>query len=337
MTPQDCSSSVSLGVAFVNDVQKLGWEKALTKHSLDDTEGRRWWEWYQREVCTPWVIRECAEGIEEIPATGGSAVPVADLPLIVADVDAVEFAGHVYGLTGEGLHRFTEMTQSVRNLIVTRGGQWLPVLRGLSALQVHGNRQDGTSIEELKAQLPTCSFLCITCGTIAGVAAGVLADRGFRTRLVGGLTMEAEQWNTYDNGHALFELFCPHRQKWVLADPDMGFLFRREGDYLDAGEVWQAFREGRDPELEPLAVKCMDPFFHAPSGFNWFLRFRAKWGDEAGKLAWYRRILQAVRVHEGDSGIYVGEEPDKIRTYCGEGTEVLPFDQWRARLYEEAS
>lgn len=319
------------GVTFINEALKGDWDEAAKRASMDESEARAWGHWYEKEVCVPWVSHESTEGIEVIEGREGHATSIHDLPLVAKGIEEVEFGGAVYPLAKEGLYRFLVLTQSVRNLIVARENHWLPILQGLSALQVHGNREDGTPVEELKARLPTCAFLCITCGTIASLAASILDDLGFRTRLVGGLTME--DWNTYDNGHALFEVFSPHAEKWVLADVDMGFLFRHSDVYLDAGEMWECLNQRRALELVPLTNAIVDPFFAGAWGFNWFLRFRHKWQDEEGKLGWYKRILQAVHIQHDDKRIYVGDR-EKILAYVGEeSVEVLPYPEWRQRLY----
>lgn len=322
----------STRVTFVSEVHKSGWGQAREKLSVDEGQARQWWDWYQQEVCTPWVIHESPDGFRDIEAQDGEADDVNSLPLIVSDVPEVQFAGRVYALDRDGLYRFLTLTQSVRNLIVARGNDLLGILGGLSALQVHGYRDMQKPQDELKAMLPTCSFVGITCGTIASLSASILADLGFRTRSVGSMTLD--DWNTYDNGHALFEVYCPRAEKWILADVDMGFLFRQDDTYLDAGQLWQALHQGHSFELIPLANSLVDPFFLSPTGFNYFLRFRWKWQDDVGKLAWYRRILQAVSLSDGTKRIFVGGR-DRILEYVGEGAEVLPYVEWRARFYDD--
>ena len=323
------------GVGFVNKAQECGWDEAAAELGFGVDEAREWRRWYEEEVCTASVLHETLDGVEELTPVQSTGPEVTDLPLVVSSVDAVAFRGQVYALPYDGLYRFITMTREVRNLIVARDDPLLPVLRGLAGIQIHGYRDSKKSLDELERMLPTCSFVCITCGTIAGLAAQVLTGLGFRTRSVGALTMEAEAWNTYDNGHALFEVFWPRFGKWVLADVDMGFLFRAEGGYLDTGEVWRCLKKGERLELEPLASTLTDPMFINPAGFNWFLRFRWNWQDEKGKMAWYRRTLQAVGMGKEGRTLYLGE-PDRIAAYTGaDPSQVLPYAQWRRELYGE--
>jgi len=317
-------------VTFIGEVHKSGWGQAREKLSVDEGQARVWWDWYQQEVCTPWVIHETPDCFREIEPQSGEAADVNNLPLIVSDVPQVQFAGQVYPLERDGLYRFLTLTQSVRNLIVARDNNLLAILRGLSTLQVHGFRDMEKPLDELKAMLPTCSFVGITCGTISGLSASILTDLGFRTRSVGGLTLG--DWNTYDNGHSLFEAYCPRAKKWILADVDMGFVFRQGDAYLDVGQLWLALQEGQSFDLVPLANSLVDPFFESPTGFNYFLRFRWKWQNDQGKLAWYRRILQAVSLSDGGNRVFLGGK-DRIVEYVGEDAEVLPYAEWRVRFY----
>ncbi len=323
---------VAAGIAFINEALRNGWAEEARGRGIDAAEADEWRAWYERDVCAPFVVHEGPDGATEIDAGAGDAVDVDSLPLIVRDVEQAAFAGRIYPLERDGLYRFMVLTRSLRNLIVARQGRLAPMLEGLAGLQVHGNREDGDALDTLEARLPTCAFACITCGKIAALAAQVLQRQGFRTRLASGLT--TDDWNTYDNGHALFEVFDPEAAKWILADLDMGYLFRRDGVLLDAGEVWEGFQRGTPLELAPLAKAIVDPFFSSANGFNWFLRFRWKWQSEEGKLNWYRRVLQNVSIAKDGQRIFVGDA-EKIRTYVGpENARVLPYAEWRERLYE---
>lgn len=331
MNPPPDVQPFSRGIAFVDAVSTSGWDAAVAAFSMSTAEARSWWEWYETEVCTRSVVHEAPDGMSELAGRPGTAVALGDLPLVAGEVSAVLFGARVYALAQSGLYRFIEMTRTVRNLIVARDGDVLAILQGLSALQVHGNRDNGTSEDELLRMLPTCSFLSITCGVFASLAARVLGERGFQTRLVNGL--KNDEWNTYDNGHCLFEVFWPEVEKWVLADVDMGYLFRLDDTFLSAGDVWQRLQAGGDLELVPLAQKVADPFFPAPSGFNWFLRFRSQCRTEGQKLHWYRRILQNMSVGHGGKRIYVGNR-DRIVRYLGAApADVLPYAEWHERLY----
>jgi len=319
------------GIRFVDEVHRSGWEKAKEKFGMDEDEARKWWGWYEREVCKPWVVYEGEGGMEEVEGIEGEAEEVERLPLVVRDVRKAGFAGKVYNLEREGLYRFAVLTRSVRNLIVAREDRPLPILRALSAIQVHGNRDGGKSIDELKELLLNRTSISVTCGIIASLTVAVLTDLGFRARFV--TTLILEDWNTYDNGHALCEVFIPEGGKWALVDVDMGFMFMMDGVYLDAYEFWKCLREGERVEFSPLSEKFVDPFFLGASGFNYFLCMKYLLRDLESKKAWYKRIFQIVGIKDGDKTVFFGPE-DEIRSYyAGDWFDVVPLSEWRARSY----
>ena len=327
------SKTFSEGIQFVQDVHKSGWETARQKAGFDESEARRWWSWYERDVCLPWVVYEGEQGTEELKGADGAQDDDVDgLPLVTQPGRQACFADKTYRLERQGLYRFIVLTRSVRNVIVGAPHKPLGILRGLSALQIHGNRDDGKSVDELRTLLLTRAFLSITCGTIASVAVALLKDLGFRARLVASLTLE--EWNTYDNGHCLCEVFFPEEDKWVLVDVDFGFVFRKDGILLSAYEFWDCLQRHEQAEFLPLSQKLGDPFFLSPSGFNYFLYLRHLWRDLEGKKAWYRRILQVIAVRDEGKYLYFGRE-EKIRSYwSGDDFEVLPLGEWRDRLYK---
>ncbi len=323
--------AVSKGIEFIHAAEVYGWTGAAERMGINAGESRYWQEWNRRNVCLPWVFRDSLEGIREIAGSDGCAPRLDELPLVVSEPRTVEFKGRAYPLDKDGLYRFVELTRSVRNLIVARQDGLLPVLQGLAGLQVHGNRDNHRTVPDLRDALPTCSYICITCGPMAALAAAVLHELGFATRPVN--TLPAADWNTYDNGHVLFEVFGPRVGKWILADVDLGYLFKEGDTYLDAGEVWLCLREGRCPDLAPLAPGIVDPFFLSPTGFNWSLPLGWKLRDEDSRKAWYGRLMQVMAVrHEGKT--FLVGDANRINAYYGTGTgEILPYAAWRRALY----
>jgi hypothetical protein len=234
------------------------------------------------------------EEVEPADAADG-AVEVADL--VIEGVDRVRFGRRAYPVQREGLYRFMTLRRSVQNLISLRDRRSpLPLLGALAALQVHGNRHDVDSLDRLKSRLRVEPWVCITCGTIAALAASVLRDRGYNTRRVTAQTLEKP--NGYDDGHELFEVQWPGENRWVLVDVDMGLLFKDGGAFLSATDFAERVKQNRPPEFVALAQKAavLDPFFPGPDGYNYALEFRWRWGTPQGKWRWYRRVMQRVNV-----------------------------------------
>ena len=244
------------------------------------------------------VLYQGGAAWEEVPGDGAAegGKDVKDLGLIVKGVSRVRFRGKVYAVDREGLYRFMVMPQSVQNVISLRDGKSLvPLLKALSALQVHGNRHDVApdQVGKLREKLRSEPWVSITCGTVSYLFAAILKDEGYKTRQVYALAPE-ELHNGYDDGHRIFEVFWPAADKWVLVDADMGLLFKDGGAFLDADEFGKRVKDGKKPEFFPLGQKAavLDPFFPSATGYNYALEFRWRWGTEEGKWRWYRRVFQ---------------------------------------------
>ncbi len=243
----------------------------------------------------PLVLFQTGDVWEEVRSEDGTGEELADLGLIGKGVSRVRFQGKTYPVRREGLYRFMLLPESLRNLISVRNERSLiPLLMALSALQVHGNRQDSENKETLKKRLLVEPWVCITCGNIARLAGDVLSTEGYKTRIVGSSTLEEP--NFYNDGHAMFEVYWPEAGKWILVDADMGLLFKAGGVFLGAQEVGELVKQDRRPEFFSLAQKAavLDPFFLGPDAYNYALEFRWLWGTPEGKWRWYRRVMQRV-------------------------------------------
>ncbi|NUQ65377.1 MAG: hypothetical protein HUU20_23160 [Pirellulales bacterium] len=242
------------------------------------------------------VLYQSGDTWEEVHGETGDGKELSELGLIAKAVPRVRFQGRTYSVEREGLYRFLTLPESLRNLISLRSGESLvPLLMALSALQVHGNRQDGEATDALKKRLVVDPWVCITCGNIARLASSVLAGEGYQTRPVGASTLEEP--NGYNDGHCLFEVYSPEAGKWILVDADMGLLFKAGDTFLGAEEVVKRVHEDQRPEFFVLAQKAavLDPFFLRSDGYNYALEFRWLWGTPEGKWQWYRRVLQRIR------------------------------------------
>jgi hypothetical protein len=242
------------------------------------------------------VLYQSGDIWEEVRGEGGTGEELANLGLIGKGISQVQFQGKTYNVEREGLYRFMLLPESLRNLISLRSERSLiPLLMALSALQVHGNRQDPESVETLKKRLIVDPWVCITCGKIARLASTVLSAEGYKTRMVGGSTVEEP--NGYNDGHSLFEVYWPEAGKWILVDADMGLLFKAGGTFLGAEEVVKRVNQDQRPEFFPLAQKAavLDSFFLRADGYNYALEFRWLWGTPEGQWRWYRRVLQRLR------------------------------------------
>lgn len=276
------------------------------------------------------VFFEDENGMTLLRSASGEATPLHELPLVVEGAPRVLCEGKVYDLGEQGLYRFSVAPHFLQNVIVHSSDSLLPLLQSLASLQIHGNKLEGCTDEEILRCLREDSCISVTCGTIARMAKILLAQQGIESRFVAGLTLD--QWNAYDNGHTLLELLWPGAG-WVLADLDMGLLFRDDNKLLNLYEVSGYIRDGRTPELVKLATAKVDPHFYL-DGYNMALIREWSWRSDEAIWEWYCRVFQTVSVLDPDEGyVYFGHAA-RVREYCGEGTSVLDEQSWIKKFYE---
>lgn len=78
------------------------------------------------------------------------------------------------------------------------------------------------------------------CRPFALLYGAVCTNKGYVSRVVG-LSKDGSQAN-----HAVCEVYMPQHSKWVLVDPDFNLAYRRSGEWLNAGELQQAWRVAKE-------------------------------------------------------------------------------------------
>jgi hypothetical protein len=265
---------------------------------------------------------------EEVAGFVGDKVEdVRGLPLVVTGKKAVGFEGKSYPVEKEGLYRFLKYPSDVVNLISRKDdNSMLPVLRGLSLLHVHGNRDE--QIEDAVGKLKRMMSISKTCGPMSNLAYTVLRKQaGFWPRTV--TTVTKESLTGFDDGHQLMEVYYPLQKKWILVDIDMGYLFQEKGKdaYLDALEFWKILQEKRAYELVKLSTKEIDP------SFSIALYAKIQFGTEAGVKAWYGRIFQIFAI---DGKGFGWDEASRKRLVEMWGKEAIEErGAWEKRVYKK--
>ncbi len=327
-------------LGFIYLVIEKGWDEAIKKYKEEfgisvDT-ARKWWKWYEEKICISEVFYETDSGPEILTGIRGKARKIEELPLIVKGPMKVEFGGRVYHIDREGLYRFTSITKSNRNLIMIKNrDSVMPILKALSLIQIHGNRDVCFSTEERKKLVLSRYWISLTCGDIAALTKEILSDAGFNSRIVSAMT--AEQWNTYNNGHVLLEVFFPSLSGWVLVDIDMGYIFMHDGRVIDAITFWGCVRENRQVVFVQLSNKEVDPLWIEKNGFSYAFMWRRIVKDINSKWMWYRRIFQTFGFKDGDEFVYLaeGKESRRVYEYRGHYAKTMDEKRFRKKFYQE--
>jgi hypothetical protein len=252
---------------------------------------------------------------------------VRKLPLVVTGKKGVGFEGKAYSVEKEGLYRFVKLPNEVVNLISRRDeNSMLPLLRGLSQLHIHGNRDE--RVDDAMGKLKTMWTISKTCGPMRDLAYTVLRKQaGFWPRTV--ITVTAGDLSGFDDGHQMMEVYYPLQKKWILVDVDMGYLFREKGreNYLDALQFWNMVREKKAYELVKLSTKEIDPTFSIA------MYCKIQFGTEEGVRAWYSRVYQVIGI---DGRAFGWDDASKKRLVEMWGKDALEErEAWEKRVYKK--
>lgn len=327
-------------LGFISDVNEKGWEPAIKKYKnefgITPDIAQKWWQWYEKEICVAEVCYETDSGFEIIKGSHGNAKDVNHLPLVVIGPQKVGFHGLTYFVEREGLYRFTTITRAVRNLIMIEDrNSVMPILKSLSKIQIHGNRDACYSLSEWKKLVLSRYWISLTCGDISALAGEILKDAGFDSRFVSALTTDS--WNTYNNGHCLLEVFFPSLKNWVLVDIDMGYVFLYNDMLADAITFWRCVRHNRQPVFVCLSEKEIDPLWLESNGFSYSHMWRTMVRDIDSKWLWYRRIFQTFGFQDEDNKfVYLAEGKDarRVQQYRGHYSKVVSEKEFINRFYK---
>ena len=264
------------------------------------------------------------------PPPGTKVYTPTDLSLILKGSVVVKVLGLYFRVDQEGMYRFCNFrTRQTRNTILP-GDDVFQFAGHLSRLQVHGWRHNGESPSQWTERAKT-GRISLTCGRITQFVRYHVNAQGYRSRRVELKTLD--EWNSYDNGHFLMEIFCPKEQRWILFDPDMGCRFRYEGRYLNLGETTRLYKSGSNPELAFQAYPAVDTYSEAdaPAEFAQYSLFGENvFLPPERRHVWYRRVFQVPFI----SGSYPLSEKDgerlNSRRLVG---KQLSWEQWLKQSY----
>ncbi len=217
--------------------------------------------------------------------------------------------GKSYDATDEGLYRFVNPGRGNRQRIVYKK-DIDALLSGIAWIACHGTADDGLTRRELRKKALT-GKLSLTCGPLCKFAHSLLDRAGAKSRIVSCLTLD--EWNSYDNGHTLIEVFRKKWGKYIVYDLDNNAYFLRPGDEtpLSLLELAMAVSAKNYPVVVALAndTRLDIGSFRSAGGFDQaFLGERI----QADLGAWYQRVMQVPLIKDG-THYYFFNKADKER------------------------
>ena len=291
------------------------------------------------------------QGRQNLPAHT-KAPRVDRLPLIVRQAQWVKFADRYFYLRRAGLYRFWDwgkvkcatadgLPQTLDNrthysCVILFRRDIIELFRSLAAIHVHGKGHYGLSFPDQRAAAKR-GLLSLTCGCVSDFTCWLLTSLGWKTRRVGAMRVRGP-YNTYNNGHQLFEFYWPQYRKWVLADIDMCQMFVKNGAYLNLGEVSLLIQTGQDFQLQPLTITGthrVDSSRAVTGEFCGFEMFQNAEGNPALSKQWLQQFLEIPIISDAGQGLYFCIDPARRRRVSRYSPDLIPLDkpEWFHRFY----
>ncbi len=215
----------------------------------------------------------------------------------------------IVDMNREGMYRLIFPDENNYQVIVYKHNL-LSLLSSISWIHTHGNIDNDATAEDL-ATKAMHDKVYLTCSRIAAFACKELTQRGYKTRMVGGIAGDSS--NGFDDEHTMMEVFDPATNKWIVADIDNNSIFRLKDTNNGAFLSFAQFREAlynNNLDFYPLSkdVRYDISGFKSKNDYAFgFIMERLHNKEELAK--WYRRIFRNVLV-EGD--VYTATDKDII-------------------------
>lgn len=216
------------------------------------------------------------------PDPGLMALPLIDEFIIPPG--CYKFQNQSYELSQDGLYRFM-FPEKINEQRIVFTGNMPALMSSLAWIVAHGESDDALSHDSL-IQKAKQQKLFLTCEAVCEFAFTILTGLGLRCRIIGTRTLE--QWNSYDDGHYLIEVYRNDLNKWVLYDLDTDSYFTHYQKPLSFLEFMQHI-ETADYDIQPLSADIRAESVSSDQRYDFTF-------INEGKLAslklWYKRVMQ---------------------------------------------
>lgn len=173
-------------------------------------------------------------------------------------------------------------------------------LKYIASRHIHAHDDDNMSYEEAKKVIKKRK-LKMTCGGISNFTEKYLQEKGFQCRFI--LTLTLDEWNDYNNGHSMVEVY--QHDRWELWDIDLKNYFVFENKRVDAKTFCTI-------HYMPYKIIrfCKDPMFSDDDKNNWIALLTMT--DKKFKEL-YARVCQIPMVRENGIFYFTADEQDRKR------------------------
>lgn len=202
---------------------------------------------------------------------------------------------NIYSLNKNGLYRFIQLCGNSRQVIVYEGDVD-DLMSALSWITVHGNDDNALSLKE-KYYKALHQKLVINCGHVALWASAILCEEGIKNRIVTTLTLD--EWNSYDNGHTMLEVYKENIGQWAVYDIDNGLAFYSESNSMNILELCEAVCQEKPYQIQQLSSAAR----YANSS-EYYLLVEKDLSGETNIRKWFKRVLQVPLIRNEDGSYY---------------------------------
>ena len=227
---------------------------------------------------------------------------VGSLPKkLIADSSLYFFDGKRYDCYVPGLYRFIKPQKRNEQRIVIFPHDGFRTTLLLSQLLIRGTKDDYRTVEGMEKE--ACTRLLVnTCGPASLFVHRVLEGAGFRSRVVYSHT--DQKLNSYNNGHAMVEVFNEEKRRYQLIDVDRKLYFHHERKgVLNLFELCQNLNAGEKVDFRRFSQASLvdwTGFTDPQSGFNYQMVEYGFSYNEDTLLNLYRRIAAIPVLYEND-------------------------------------
>lgn len=233
-----------------------------------------------------------------------------DLPdsLIIPSGD-YRFEGKIYALDDEGLYRFISPLNNNAQRIVFDGKNINALMSAVSWIYSHGNSDSTKTFEEINSKALN-SKIFGTCGKISVWIQKILESHNIKSRIVQTLTLD--QWNTYDNGHTMIEIYREDLNQWVLYDLDNNLYFSRNNEPLSLFDFMDAVSEN-SYEMNFLASDTTLDIsnFKSDEGYDYAFYAESVYSSDDTLKKWYSRVIQVPMISEDKFSYFTTDTEEK--------------------------
>jgi len=303
--------SMIILLSSCNPSASLTKEKCLTKNSSNLSKQH---SGKSRSIKDnkPIVFHLIDESINKVSHSPKDGINISNQ--LIIKPGTYKFQDNNYSLDKEGLYRFIlPGTLNMQRIVYKDDVDAL--LSAMCWIVSHGNSDNKKSNNRISNKA-LHSKVFITCGHISKWAKSIFDSLDIESRLVAGMT--TDDWNSYDNGHSLIEVYRNKWNKWVLYDLDSNSYFiPRNGKVPLSLLEFSKYIVTDDYRIVYLSSDTRVDIsnFNSTNGYDYgFL-------SEAGSVnirSWYRRVMQVPLIHDKPTNTYFcmsNTDPNRIESY----------------------